>query len=69
MGRIKYEAGCGDNIPPLLQHVIIYFENKGFNVDLAKAFYHFYEGRSWKTERGFAIKNWKVLATNWIAEL
>lgn len=69
MGRIKYEDGAGYNIPPMLQHVIIYFENKGMKLEIAEEFYNFYNVRSWKTGTGYPIKDWKVVATNWIWDL
>jgi len=58
--------GCGENMPPLLEHVKIYFDQKGLPAKAAEGFYRYYKGRKWKTDKGCPIRNWKVTATNWI---
>jgi len=58
--------GYGAQIPPLLDHVIIYFLQKKESKDSAIDFFNYYEGKKWKNRRGNEIRDWKVHAWNWI---
>ncbi|SKA32748.1 hypothetical protein SAMN04488128_103712 [Chitinophaga eiseniae] len=66
MTRNSKIDGCGGNMPPLLAHVKIYFDQKGLPAKAAEGFYKYYKDRKWKTDKGCPILNWKVTATNWI---
>jgi hypothetical protein len=66
MMAVKKKDGYGEQIPPALRHVIIYFDQKGSSSESAKEFFGHYKSRGWKTEKGCPIKNWKALANNWI---
>lgn len=57
-----YAKGSGDTIPPLLQHVIIYFLQKGITEEKAIDFFERYNNNGWKKWNGQQVKNWKTLA-------
>ncbi|PST83085.1 hypothetical protein C7T94_10745 [Pedobacter yulinensis] len=57
--------GFGYNIPPEPEFVAIYFDQQGCG-DQAESFYRHYQKERWKTITGAAIRNWKVLAAEWI---
>ncbi len=58
-------TGFGYQVPPDFGSVIIYFNQKGMIAE-ALAFYKHYSNSNWLTQKGSRIKNWKVLATDWI---
>ena len=58
--------GMGHNLPPLINHVAIYFLQQNLALPDAQFFYQHYEKLEWKTVRGKPQKNWKVLAKDWI---
>lgn len=58
--------GYGNTVPPPIQHVKIYFDQKGLSEKAAIGFYQYYKVRKWKTAKDFPIRNWKVAASNWI---
>lgn len=60
------QDGYGAAVPPSLQHVKIYFDQKGLTEKAAEDFYLHYKARKWKTEKGCPIRNWKVAAANWM---
>lgn len=61
--------GKGTEMPPLIEHVIIYFLQKGLIEQEAVFFFQQHEAADWKTIKGHAVKNWKTLACDWIWEL
>ena len=68
--RIKIRArqkGFGFNVPPEPEFVSIYFDQQG-QPDEAERFYRYYQNGQWKTITGAKIRNWKVLAADWIFE-
>jgi hypothetical protein len=58
--------GMGHNLPPLINHVGIYFLQQNLTLPQAQCFYQHYEKLEWKTVTGKPQKNWKVLAKDWI---
>ena len=58
--------GTGIQVPPSVQHVAIYFMQKGCAEDLALEFFNYYEQRRWENIHGKLIKNWKATAWEWI---
>jgi hypothetical protein len=60
------DQGMGYHIPPLIEHVAIYFLQQNMALPDVQEFYQHYENRQWKTITGRPQKNWKVLATDWI---
>lgn len=59
-------VGLGNEIPPDLFHVEIYFLANGSTVEIAHHFFNYYKDNDWKNNRNCIIKNWKVLAWQWI---
>lgn len=53
-------------ISPDLVQVTIYFIQMGLLPKHAEAFFLYYSKLQWKTEKG-PVKNWKVLAYNYVA--
>ncbi|WP_275829762.1 hypothetical protein [Paraflavitalea sp. CAU 1676] len=54
-------------IPPPVEQVRIYFNQKGMTSEEAECFFLFYEKKGWKGRRGDFLKNWKNPAYQWIA--
>lgn len=68
VSRIRASAersGFGYQIPPEPEFVAIYFDQQGCK-DQAERFYQHYQNEGWKTTSGTDIRNWKVLAKDWI---
>jgi len=57
--------GYGYQMPPEYDLVAIYFDQKD-QADQVRPFYDHYEQAYWLTPKGSRIRNWKVLATEWI---
>jgi len=58
--------GLGADTPPDLFYVEVYFMANHSTMERAHAFFGFYACREWKNYRNQPIKNWKVLAWQWI---
>ena len=58
--------GSGNSIPPLKEHVIIYFLEKGCLESDAVDFYQYFNKRKWKNKMHKQIPNWKAAAWNWM---
>ena len=65
----KQKAGLGRQVPPVWEHVLIFFDQAGFPETEAKQFYHHYEEMQWKGLKGGMIRNWKTKAQEWIWEI
>jgi hypothetical protein len=63
------KKGFGIEIPPLLEHIKIYFSQKEVSSEEAEAFFFYHERLKWRTKNGTPIKNWKAYANEWIWEL
>jgi hypothetical protein len=61
----RIHDGLGTTMPPNLEGLHIYFDQKGVP-DLADEFFHEYDIRDWKTPTGGTVRNWKVCAAEWI---
>jgi hypothetical protein len=66
MDNTPKHIGFGGQIPPSLQHVSIYFIQKGFSDNDALDFFNHYESKRWLNKEGILIKNWKITAWEWI---
>ncbi|MEJ7693492.1 hypothetical protein [Daejeonella sp.] len=62
----KLSGGFGVDVPPVSAHVKIYFLQKGLTEPEAEAFFIAFNAVDWKTGSGKPIRNWKVLASDWI---
>ncbi|MGX5690252.1 hypothetical protein [Arcticibacter tournemirensis] len=60
-------SGYGYEVPPPLETVYIYFNQKAHS-SIAESFFKYFENRGWKSTSGIYLKNWKVAASNWIFE-
>ncbi len=58
--------GMGNQLPPIIGHVVIYFYQQSMSLPDAQNFFQHYEKMEWKTVTGRPQKNWKVLAKDWI---
>ncbi len=54
-------------IPPSIDDVKQYFQEKGYREDVAVKAFEYYELGNWKDSRGNPVKNWKQkMFTNWM---
>lgn len=51
---------------PTLFEVIVFFDQKGFEVKFAENFFYEYSKRNWKGKRGVQVKNWRAKALDWM---
>lgn len=56
-------------IPPQIEEVRVYFNQKGMSVAEADTFFLFYELHSWKNKKGDFLKSWKTRAYQWVAAI
>jgi hypothetical protein len=56
-------------MPPKIQEVRIYFNQKGVPEKEADNFYSFYEKREWKSRKGIALKKWNDVAREWTQDI
>ncbi|WP_162852653.1 hypothetical protein [Dinghuibacter silviterrae] len=56
-------------MPPTIQDVKVYFNQKGMPEREAETFFLFYEKRLWTSKRGNFFKSWKSIARRWIDAL
>lgn len=66
MAKMCTPNGFGKEVPPHIEHVIIYFLQKGQNKLVAIEFFHHYSIRKWKNQRGKKVRNWKIHAWAWV---
>ncbi|MET4082981.1 hypothetical protein ABIB40_002948 [Pedobacter sp. UYP30] len=58
-----------NNCDPSFFQINIFFDQKGFDLKDAKAFYDEYSGRGWRGRRGITVKNWRAKALDWMWRL
>jgi len=58
--------GSGKQVPPLKDHVLIYFLEKGVSENVAFEFFRHYDERHWKSNRLQWLSNWKTAAWEWV---
>lgn len=61
--------GSGNQIPPKLDHVKIYFSQKNIPESEAEVFFFYYQDMDWKTETGTPVRDWKAAANEWVWNL
>lgn len=64
--NVRNNKGYGFHVPPDYKDVEIYFLANHSSLEAAKSFYEYYASGNWINRRGHLIKNWKVLAWQWI---
>lgn len=62
----KANSGKGKEIPPLKDHVVIWFLQNGASEQLANNFFYFYKKGNWIGKKGRLIRDWKMYAWHWI---
>ncbi|WP_188467611.1 transcriptional regulator [Marivirga lumbricoides] len=62
----KEASGFGPDIPPLEEHVKIYFEEKGYPPVEAEKFYNYFQSNGWLVGGRSKMKDWKAAARNWM---
>ncbi len=60
------KMGMGASVPPLKNHVVIYFSQKNIQEVEALNFYKHFSKRKWKNKRNEKVNNWKIIAWEWI---
>jgi hypothetical protein len=54
---------------PSLSQITIFFDQKGFELKDAEAFFTEYSARQWRGRRGVMVKNWRAKALDWMWRL
>lgn len=67
--KTKKISGYGPGIPPLEEHVKIYFDEKGYPLLEGEKFFNYYESNGWLVGGKSKMKDWKAAARNWILNL
>ena len=67
--KTKNLSGYGPGIPPLEEHVKIYFDEKGYPLLEGEKFFNYYESNGWLVGGKSKMKDWKAAARNWILNL
>lgn len=52
--------------PPDFTTVVVYFTRLGLQPIHAECFYLYYQKKNWHLLNDSPVKNWKVLAYNWV---
>lgn len=55
--------------PPTLEHVKIYFDEKGISALEAEKFFNYFESNGWLVGGRARMKDWKAAARNWILNI
>ena len=63
---LRVDRGIGTEIPPEFKLVELYFLANQSTSELAACFFEHFSCRAWKNRRGRLIRNWKVIAWQWI---
>lgn len=63
------EPNPSGSIPPPLEHVKIYFDEKNFPAVEAEKFFNYFESNGWLVGGRAKMKDWKAAARNWILNI
>jgi hypothetical protein len=63
------ETHPSGSIPPPLEHVKIYFDEKNFPAVEAEKFFNYFESNGWLVGGRAKMKDWKASARNWILNI
>jgi len=56
-------------IPPVLEDVIIYFDENGYSKEAATKAFNYYNNLGWKNSKGNQVVNWKnTMLNNWFKD-
>jgi hypothetical protein len=59
--KVKKEAF----IPPVLNDVLVYFDENGYSKEAATKAFNYYTNLGWKNSKGNQVINWKNTMQNW----
>lgn len=65
----KSNLGFSNEVPPLLTHVKIIFDQQELEEKEAILFFTYFQENGWQTKTGVPIKNWKHILDQWIWDL
>lgn len=65
----KNEESSVNAMPPPLEHVKIYFDEKNFPPVEAEKFFNYFESNGWLVGGRAKMKDWKAAARNWILNI
>ena len=65
----KSNLGFSNEVPPLLAHVKIIFDQQELEEKEAILFFTHFQENGWQTKTGVPIKNWKHILDQWIWDL
>jgi hypothetical protein len=54
------------HIPPRIEEVKVYFNQRGVSEEEAEEFFLFYDSKKWTSKKGNLFKSWKHIAYRWI---
>jgi hypothetical protein len=55
--------------PPLIEEVVSYFKEKGYNQKSGEKAFYYYDSAGWKDRNGTQVKNWKQkMVGNWFKD-
>ena len=63
------ETNTSCSIPPPLEHIKIYFDEKNFPAVEAEKFFNYFESNGWLVGGRAKMKDWKAAARNWILNI
>ena len=63
------EINSSSTIPPPLEHVKIYFDEKNYPTVEAEKFFNYFESNGWLVGGRARMKDWKAAARNWILNI
>jgi hypothetical protein len=63
------ESSSSGSFPPSMEHVKIYFDEKGISSNEAEKFFNYFESNGWLVGGRAKMKDWKAAARNWILNI
>lgn len=67
--KTKDTGGTVGSFPPSLNHIKIYFNEKGVSAIEAEKFFNYFESNGWLVGGRAKMKDWKAAARNWILNI
>lgn len=56
-------------IPPLIEEVLVYFDENGYSREVGVKAFHYYNNLGWKNSKGNQVINWKnTMLNNWFKD-
>jgi len=67
--KLREKKKTDETIPPLFEHIKIYFDEKEFSAIEAEKFFNYFESNGWLVGGRAKMKDWKAAARNWILNI